>query len=78
MSYVGEEPVPWSDRYLEMIGDPAHFKITEMAVVDYTNAPAETGPAGWEPLFTAGAEPPEQPTSRWALLKAVFHRGAKA
>jgi hypothetical protein len=75
--YVSEEPRNWDDGFIETLGNPNHFRITPCEVVDYTNAPAERGPASWEPLLAAQPEPPEQPRSRWALLKAVFTRGAK-
>jgi hypothetical protein len=70
--YVDERGRAWDDGFIEALANPNHFRFTPCEVVDYTNAPAEAGPLGWEPLLTAQPEPPEQPTSRWALLKAAL------
>jgi hypothetical protein len=71
--YVDEQGRNWDDGFIEALGNPNHFRITPMAVVDYSEAPAPSGPHGWEPLLPcAQPEPPEQPTSRWALLKAAL------
>jgi hypothetical protein len=67
--YQVEEPVPWSDGYIEMLSDPNHFKITPCAVVDYTNsAPPD------DLLLPSLASPPEpeQPASRWQRLRAAW------
>jgi hypothetical protein len=69
---VDEQGRNWDDGFIQMLGDPAHFRITPCEVVDYSAAPAETGPAGCEPLLGAQPEPPEPPTSRWALLRALL------
>jgi hypothetical protein len=77
--YVSERPVPWDEGFIEALGNPNHFRITPMAVVDYGGeAPAPSGPHGWEPLLPAAQPLPEQPTSRWARLRAALRRGAKA
>jgi hypothetical protein len=70
--YVSEEPMNWDDGFVQALADPNHYRRREMAVVDYSAAPAELGPAGWQPLLNAKPEPPEQPTSRWALLRALL------
>jgi hypothetical protein len=49
--YVDEQGRNWDDGFIQMLGDPAHFRITPCEVVDYSAAPAETGPAGCEPLL---------------------------
>jgi hypothetical protein len=41
--YVSEEPRHWDDGFIQMLSDPAHFKITPCEVVDYSQAPAERG-----------------------------------
>jgi hypothetical protein len=71
--YVDEQGRNWDDGFIQMLNDPAHFRITPCEVVDYTNAPAEAGPLGWEPLLPgAQPEPPEQPTRRWARLRKAW------
>jgi hypothetical protein len=71
MTYVGDEPVPWSDGYFEALSNPAHYRVTPCAVVDYSQAQPETGPHGWEPLLTAQPQP-ERPSSRWARLRKAW------
>jgi hypothetical protein len=70
--YVSEEPRNWDEGYIEALANPNHFRFTPCEIIDYSQAPAEAGPHGWEPLLTAQSEPPEQPTSRWAQLKAAL------
>jgi hypothetical protein len=73
--HVSEEPKAWDEGFIQMLGDPAHYRRTEMHVVDYSAASVEAGPRGWEPLIDPKPEP-EQPPSRWALLKAAIRAKA--
>jgi hypothetical protein len=62
------------ERLVQMLSDPAHFRPTEMAVVDYSQPLPDAAPLGWEPLLSAKPEP-EPPAGWWARLKAAL-RGA--
>jgi hypothetical protein len=69
--YVSEEPRHWDDGFIEALGNPAHYRRTEMAVVDYSAAP----PPADDLLPSLAGSPEPEPPSRWALLKAALRGG---
>jgi hypothetical protein len=71
VSYVPEDPLKMAPGVAEMMSDPAHYRRGEMGVVDYSKAPPEAGPPGWEPLLDFRCDP-EPERSRWARAWAVL------
>jgi len=69
--YVPEDPLQLAPGVAELLADPAHYRRSEMAVVDYSNVSPEAGPPGWEPLLDFKIEPEPQ-RSRWARAWAAL------
>ena len=71
--YVSEEPVMLASGLADLLADPAHYRRSEMQVIDYGEAVPDLGP---EPLGSLAGPKPE-PASRWRRLSAALRGGRK-
>jgi hypothetical protein len=72
VSFVPEDPLRMAPGVAEMLSSPEHFHRSPMEVVDYSKAPPEAGPFGWEPLIDSQPEPQPEPSyfrKLWAALR---------